>query len=582
MPNPVWQQAPTGEFRTSKIDLNAADVLMDSMNGRSAIDGRDVGRSDQDLFALDFRTEAVIAKLHDNIDAMVRAHHAALHQDFQRSIAQRVPLSTAVKEAGVSERSICFSDMLEDGGDLPARCSQRHSSKLSISSSLMPVADVLADRFHKVKKPNLSLSRKSLGVSSKLSHISPLPSDKSTQEIGMICRFVRSKTFEETSGVCILLNAIFLGARASIMSDLQTDDEPTAVVAATACFTSLFVLELCLRIGVYGTELFKHDLAWNIFDVVIIVASTVQFLLEQIFSVRSFSVLGIIRSIRVVRVARAIRYIPVLRPLYQLVSSIVVTLASGFWALFLMCMIMYSFSLVFADATTKHLYGQDHCRGSECENDDDLVFYFGSPGKALGTLFQSISGGVSWGEALHAIGTIDDSGWMYEVIFLFYVSFTFFAVLNVVTALFCQQAVEHTLASEDPNEKAVRILRACNKTEIKLVELFTELDEIEQSDESPPGMVTKSDLDLFMEDERVSASFALLGIEPWDSEVLFRLLDAGEVGMVPIEDFVDGCMKLRGDAQRLDLYFMFNELKHDLANLHIAVESIGGHHGHHV
>ena len=80
-------------------------------------------------------------------------------------------------------------------------------------------------------------------------------------------------------------------------------------------------------------------------------------------------------------------------------------------------------------------------------------------------------------------------------------------------------------------------------------------------------MLTESDLEECMCDQRVMAQFALFGIAPSDSKILFGLLDEEKQGILTIESFTAGCMNLRGNAQRLDLYYMFHELRQSLTNL---------------
>merc|ERR1712048_130065 len=55
------------------------------------------------------------------------------------------------------------------------------------------------------------------------------------------------------------------------------------------------------------------------------------------------------------------------------------------------------------------------------------------------TLFKCISGGLSWHEASEPLLRISP---LLELLFAIYISFTYFAVLNVVTGVFCSSAIE--------------------------------------------------------------------------------------------------------------------------------------------
>ena len=58
--------------------------------------------------------------------------------------------------------------------------------------------------------------------------------------------------------------------------------------------------------------------------------------------------------------------------------------------------------------------------------------YFGNLGLTMLSLFMSISGGVSWE---NVISPLKEVSLVWVVVYLFYISFTYFAVLNVVTAV---------------------------------------------------------------------------------------------------------------------------------------------------
>ena len=81
---------------------------------------------------------------------------------------------------------------------------------------------------------------------------------------------------------------------------------------------------------------------------------------------------------------------------------------------------------------------------------------------------------------------IQHYGWVYYSAFLAYMTFTYFAVLNVITALFCQQVVEHALTVDVFENK----MESLQQVEKDLLRLFNELDDLARSHDSPPGTVT--------------------------------------------------------------------------------------------
>lgn len=142
---------------------------------------------------------------------------------------------------------------------------------------------------------------------------------------------------------------------------------------------------------------------------------------------RTLRIVRITRLVKLARVARILRFVMALRTLTQ---SIIYTLKSLIWALVLMTLIVYVFGILFVQAVDDHR--KDPMSAMSQEEKDAADNYFGNLWLSMLSLFMSITGGVSWEQLLvplHAVSPF----WVF--VFLFYVSFTIFAVLNVVTGV---------------------------------------------------------------------------------------------------------------------------------------------------
>merc|ERR1712045_103249 len=62
-------------------------------------------------------------------------------------------------------------------------------------------------------------------------------------------------------------------------------------------------------------------------------------------------------------------------------------------------------------------------------------------------------------------------------------------------------------------------------------------------------------------DPRVQAFFMSLELEAIEARRLFRLLDIDETGSVDSEEFVVGCMCLKGGAKTMDVAALFMEVR---------------------
>jgi len=150
----------------------------------------------------------------------------------------------------------------------------------------------------------------------------------------------------------------------------------------------------------------------------------------------SFSGLSTLKAMRIVRLTRILKTAQFLRifrfimALRMLVQSILGTLKALFWALLLLVLIIYVFAVLFALAISDLVEGTDPVP-------DHIIAashqYFGGLGTSMLSLFMSIAGGVSWEEVLAPLTHISP---VWSMCFVFFISFTNFAVLNVVTAVF--------------------------------------------------------------------------------------------------------------------------------------------------
>merc|ERR1712072_1115602 len=90
------------------------------------------------------------------------------------------------------------------------------------------------------------------------------------------------------------------------------------------------------------------------------------------------------------------------------------------WALLLLMIINYVFGLLFMQATGSY-----------------LVSHWGSVYRSMVSLFKATTGGDDWGN----IGdSLQSTGEHFYIIFLVYIAVLYFAILNIVTGIFLQNA----------------------------------------------------------------------------------------------------------------------------------------------
>eukprot|EP00811_Abedinium_folium_P030382 NODE_4863_length_1837_cov_11.325731.p1 GENE.NODE_4863_length_1837_cov_11.325731~~NODE_4863_length_1837_cov_11.325731.p1 ORF type:complete len:452 (-),score=119.50 NODE_4863_length_1837_cov_11.325731:104-1459(-) len=363
-----------------------------------------------------------------------------------------------------------------------------------------------------------------------------------------------TNTFEFLIFSIIMLNALFLGAQTEYGAKFPDDDPPLAFIVISIVFAVIFTTEVGLRIAVYGCQFWYSPSSWhwNYFDTFIVLigifetSETLAGLLNADGSSSSGSSgLRVARMIRIARLARAMRVARVMnfvRALRDLVVTILYTLRSLAWSMILLTIIIYVFGIIFTQAASDKESVADMVERLGAE--DEVVIaradLWGSLGLSMLTLFQCITSGIDWGDAVLPLREL---GYMWLLIFLFYLTFCFFAVLNVVTSVFCQSAMESGQLDLD----AVIYNNLQGKTNYKrrLVNLFNFLDC------GNTGVVTSQDFTACCLDENVEAYFAALELDVTDGPRLFSLIDSNCDGFVSRDEFVAGCCRLRGKASHI-------------------------------
>jgi len=362
-------------------------------------------------------------------------------------------------------------------------------------------------------------------------------------------------SFDCFFAVLVLMNCIFIGIEVQHAIE-QPDSTPVEFYVVQYGLAFMFTLELSMRLCAYGCrEFFRgEDWLWSLLDTFIVLSSIWDIALDLIFlwdasstgtdnpdnPVSSLRALRILRLARIVKAVRLMRVFRFVRALRTLISSIFHTLKSLFWALMLMVLIVYVFGVLFSQAVNSYLL--------DPENPDlpDLAFeaaqrHYDSLWGTMVSLFMCISGGTNWENVLAPLRAISQ---LWELLFLFYVAFTYFAVLNVVTAVFCQSAIES--AQNDQASLVQNILEEKEEHREKLLDLFVQVGDEQDT-------ITFEMFQEKINDPAVRNYFASIGLDVWDAWSFFKLLDLDEGGSVEADEFLMGCLRLRGQARAVDV-----------------------------
>jgi len=186
----------------------------------------------------------------------------------------------------------------------------------------------------------------------------------------------------------------------------------------------------------------------------------------------------------------------------------------------------------------------------------DLERSFGSITDSIMSLFQAISGGDDWRNFVDQLNSGPSAVFNGANRFLFalYIAFATLVMLNLVTGVFVEGA--QRLIRKENNGELTRIVRR----------LFTTS---RMSGNSVDGKISWAEFQSHMESKCMVSFLKQLDVKFDDVERLFKFLDPERHGIVEVEEFVDGCIRLKSSPRLVDL----NDLRSRIDGMHESCQS---------
>ncbi|CAE7941310.1 unnamed protein product [Symbiodinium necroappetens] len=195
------------------------------------------------------------------------------------------------------------------------------------------------------------------------------------------------------------------------------------------------------------------------------------------------------------------------------------------WTSLLLVVLFYLFGVLLTQISTDHCRDLKYTSGDSC--DDQLNRFWSSVPQSMLTLFLSITNGISWDEALQPLRQISDIA---VVGLLIYIVITVLAVLNVVTGVFCNMAIESARADKD-----IATMQQMQKHEAQVEALREVFREINTEGQEVIGL---DDLKEAMQRQKLRSFMHAMEIATDDIVTLFMWY---------------GCMNLAGPAKGLQV-----------------------------
>lgn len=352
---------------------------------------------------------------------------------------------------------------------------------------------------------------------------------------------------EGASAAVILLNGITMGISADQGIRNGKDVQITSLKTMEIGFVIYYTIEVTLRIA----HEFKHfflgaDRLWNVFDLILVLTSLFDLLMTLFLSdspIGNLSFLRLAKVIKMFRLFRMFRLMRMFRQLRLILASITGSLHACFWAVMLMILTTYMASILFMNLLTTFLSdASEQSLEVSFEIRRDIERFWGSIPTGMISLFGATTGGEDW---FNIARPILEAGWASYGIFILYINFFLVVVLNTFASLFVQAVMENK--EKDDNAMIEGEMRSLHIYIEKLRHFFTEIDQ----DHS--GGISLKEFLRYQNDPRMLAWADSLDIDLSDAKHLFEILSRKGSLDVDFETFVEGCIKMKGQAKCIDV-----------------------------
>eukprot|EP00928_Gymnodinium_smaydae_P086320 TRINITY_DN7035_c0_g1_i1.p1 TRINITY_DN7035_c0_g1~~TRINITY_DN7035_c0_g1_i1.p1 ORF type:complete len:744 (+),score=149.19 TRINITY_DN7035_c0_g1_i1:94-2325(+) len=380
----------------------------------------------------------------------------------------------------------------------------------------------------------------------------------------MVDYFLRGKAFGLVCSVVILANATYLGVQTSREVDIEfarlrgepvQQDDP---IVPDIMFTLFFTLEMLARLAVEKKKfILGREAYWNMFDTCVVISSIYE-CYHLIYGSSAPAGVSVLRTFRVLRVIRLLRvagvFAPckaVIRTLQTIIYSLSGSASSFVSALVVLFLFLFIFAISFMQGVKGYIATAtpDERLTKHFQNTVlTMEEHYGTMEATLWTLLAAVSGGYDWSEVAKPISSI---GGFYKLGFLLYVVFVLFALLNILTGIFVNVSIDSCkMNREIVIEEAITNKKSLVK---QIVHLFHEAD----ADSS--GTLSLDEFEEFFQDEAIRAFFMSLDLDMSNARTIFEVIDTTGDGELDIEEFVQGCIDLRGGARKVDISMLQRE-----------------------
>eukprot|EP00747_Dinoflagellata_sp_TGD_P056204 gnl/TRDRNA2_/TRDRNA2_149966_c2_seq1.p1 gnl/TRDRNA2_/TRDRNA2_149966_c2~~gnl/TRDRNA2_/TRDRNA2_149966_c2_seq1.p1 ORF type:complete len:738 (-),score=138.72 gnl/TRDRNA2_/TRDRNA2_149966_c2_seq1:25-2238(-) len=378
-------------------------------------------------------------------------------------------------------------------------------------------------------------------------HIPPVPNTG-------LGGFIQTR-LEGISALVIIVNAWFIGFQAEYALDHPSAPASMLINIVNLSFCIYYTIEVILKLSVHKLYFFVNkERGWNWLDAMLVCSgiydSVSTFVLSDAEGSSASGMLRLLRLFKMAKMLRVIRVMRFFRELRLLMKPLIGSLRTLFWTCAMFSIIVYVFGIVFLQAASGVLV-EDHTENKLTEDQrSELYELWGSAVKSMITLYMAVTGGNDWGALAEPLKL---AGYIYYFLFMMYVLFLSFAVLNVLTGVFVDAAM--TYATDD----RINVALENNSEETAVINKAEDACTAMGFDAA--GGFTEAGLDALLNSDEMVGLMIWFDVQPKEVRQLFETMASEKsTALVDHRMFLQCCTKLKGTAKSSDvqtlLYFL--------------------------
>lgn len=361
-------------------------------------------------------------------------------------------------------------------------------------------------------------------------------------------------------GVVVMVNALIIGLETDMnFIDGSAYKAPYWFVLSIL-FSVIFFIEMVIKFYYHKWEYFYHPGSdpqieitseglkisgkvdyWNCTDFTLVVLGIIDVgIAAATDGGGDLKVLSVLRVVRMARLARLVRLLKIFKQLWLIVSGLAQSMKTLGWVSILLVLLIYvcAIFLTMQIGHAPEIYQEYKKLSGGWDHEE----FFGTVARSMYTLFQILTlEGWASGIVRHVMS--NQPGMV--IFFLLYLLCTTFGLLNLVVGII----VENTLASARNNEEKVK--QQQEKERKRILEHLHEI--FDYAEKTKKNEITKESFMACLKRPEVSKKLKLIDLPMSEAEELFKVLDSDNQGTLDIEEFIGGCLRLKGSAKSKDL-----------------------------